>query len=103
MRIAIIVPESAMPKKDPVNPCACQDKPVRLKFKTGTLTWLVELGDKVLKGDVVCEGEVEKKALEFLAPCDGSLDEICIEDDGVFKADDILGYVKEEDDYGKTN
>lgn len=93
-RMEIKVPKKAMPKKDLENPCPCQDKPVNLTFKTGTVTWLKEVGEAVEAGEVVCEGEVEKKALEFTAPQKGILCEICIEDDEEFAYDEVLGYIE---------
>lgn len=94
MRHAIVVPRDAMPKKDPEHPCPCQDIPVHLEYKSCTLLWMVELGEQVEEGQVVCEGEVEKKALEFLAPCSGILVEKCLEDEEEFSAGDILGYIE---------
>ena len=38
--------------------------------------------------------EVEKKTVEFLAPCDGVLTQQCVGDGEVFTAGDILGYVR---------
>lgn len=96
MRVPIIVPEAAYPKKDPEHPCPCQDKQVHLTFKTCLLMWLTELGESVTEGQAVCEGEVEKKALEFTAPVSGVLVERCLEDDDEFSAGDILGYIETE-------
>lgn len=93
-RVAITVPKEAYPKKDPVNPCPCQFRLMKLENKTGTITWLKQIGDRVQKGEVVCEGEVEKKALEFTAPDDGILEEICIGDEENFTYGDILGYIE---------
>lgn len=95
MRRAIVVPESAMPKKDPLHPCPCQDRPVHLQYKTCILLWLVDEGDPVEEGQVICEGEVEKKALEFCAPCSGILTEQCLLDDEEFSAGAILGYIED--------
>lgn len=95
MRRAITVPDQAYPKKDPENPCPCQFRPMKLKNKKGTLTWLRKLGDMVSEGETVCEGEVEKKALEFTAPCSGRLMEICLSDDDTFSYGDILGYIED--------
>lgn len=94
MRVEVVVPQSAMPKKDPEHPCPCQFRQFQLKEKTGELTWLVETGERVEKDQVICEGEVEKKTLEFLAPCDGVFVEKCLEDDEEFEAGEILGYVE---------
>lgn len=96
----IRVPKEAMPKKDPVNPCPCQSRPVKLTLKTGIVRWMKQEGETVLEGEVLCEGEVEKKALEFRAPCSGILTEICIQDEEKFTYGDLLGYiaVQEEQD-----
>ena len=69
-------------------------KPVKLKYKICTMTWRKNIGDTVNKGDVVCEGEVEKKALEFTSPCDGILIEQCLDDDDEFTAGITLGYIE---------
>ena len=94
MRKAIIVPDSLMPKKDPEHPCPCQFREFQILEKKGELFWLVEKGEHVVRGQVICEGEIEKKTLEFPAPCDGVLAEICIEEEGVFHRGDILGYIE---------
>lgn len=98
MRVPIVVPDQAMPKKDPdaVNLCPCMTKPVKLHYKICTMTWRKEVGELVTAGEVVCEGEVEKKALEFTAPCDGVLVEQCIGDDDEFTAGITLGYIETE-------
>lgn len=104
MKCEIKIPETAMPKKDPVNPCPCQFRPVKLKNKTGVLTWLVQVGEAVKKDQVVCEGEVEKKTIELLSPVNGILSEICIHDEEEFSCGDVLGYVEAgEDDGTETN
>ena len=96
MRVPITVPDSAMPKKDPVNPCPCQFRPFRLKDKTGEVFWLVSQGERVCRGQVVCEGEVEKKTVELPAPADGVLAEICVPEEGQFAAGTVLGYIETE-------
>ncbi len=96
MRVSIKVPGTVMPKKDPEHPCPCQDKPVRLEFKDCLLMWQVPLGAAVEEGQVVCEGEVEKKAFEIKAPVSGILAEKCLEDDATFTSGSILGYIETE-------
>ncbi len=104
MKHAMKIPETAMPKKDPVNPCPCQFRPVKLKNKTGVLTWLAQVGDTVQKDQVVCEGEVEKKTIELLSPVSGIISEICINDEEEFSCGDVLGYVEDGENNGtKTN
>ena len=92
-RQTIIVESEKMPKKDPAKTCECMNEPVKLESKKGTLFWVKQTGDTVKKGEVVCEGEVEKKTVEFLAPCDGVLTQQCVRDGEVFTAGDVLGYV----------
>lgn len=94
MRVEFRAPEVAMPKKDPENPCPCQFRPFQLKNKKGELYWLVDIGDTVAKDQVICEGEVEKKVVELLSPCDGILAEICVEEEGTFRPGDLLGIIE---------
>lgn len=91
---AIIVEAEKMPKKDPAKICKCMNEPVKLESKKGTLFWVKQTGDTVKKGEVICKGEVEKKTVEFPAPCDGVLTQQCVGDGEVFTAGDILGYVR---------
>ncbi len=90
----IVVPRIVMPKKDEENPCPCQDIPVKLEFKTCHLSWLYDIGDYVRRGQVICEGEVEKKAFGIQAPCTGHIVEKCLDDDDDFTVGDILGYIQ---------
>lgn len=92
-RVAVVVPESALPKKDEEKNCPCQDKPVKLIYKKGRLIWMKVVGEPVEKGEIICEAEVEKKIIEFAAPETGILSEILVEDGGQFKAGDVLGYI----------
>ena len=48
------------------------------------------------EGHRVCEGEADKKTVEITAPCSGILREQTVEDECVFKAGDILGYIEEQ-------
>ena len=96
MRVPIIVPEAAFPKKDPEHPCECQFRQMDLRYKTCLMLWVVPLGAAVEKDQVVCVGEVEKKALEFTAPCSGILVERCLEDDEEFAAGETIGYIETE-------
>ena len=93
-KIAIVVPQIVMPKKDEENPCPCQDIPVKLEYKTCCLSWLYDVGDYVERGQVICEGEVEKKAFGIQAPCAGYILEKCLDNEDDFTAGDILGYIQ---------
>ncbi len=90
----IIVPESLLPKPQPYRNCECMKQPIDLTAKKGTITWLVEVGEAVKEGQTVCEGEVDKKTVEIKAPVSGILKEILIEDEHVFKAGDVVGYIE---------
>ncbi|MDK2905043.1 MAG: hypothetical protein PWR12_1119 [Eubacteriaceae bacterium] len=93
MKKAIKVSEQMMPRRDPQKKCSCQDSPVDLRFKAGTICWLFEEGTLVEKNEPVCVGEIEKKVLEFLAPEKGILTEICIREGQKFTAGDVLGWI----------
>lgn len=97
MLVNIIVPEKTMPKKDTEHPCACQFREFTIGEKTGEeLYWLVEIGEHVVAGQVICEGEIEKKTLEFTAPCSGIIKEKYILDEQEFRRGDILGTMEED-------
>ena len=93
MRIEIKVPDDFMPKIiDPDNVCECQKRPMKMAHRHGKLHWLMADGARGSEGEVVAEGEVEKKTIEFPAPCAGTL-EIMIEEDGRFGKGDVIGYI----------
>ena len=92
-RTPITVPASLMPKPNGSD-CACMKKPVDLSAHKGILHWNVSPGTRVTRDQVLCEGEVDKKVVEILAPCDGVLAEVLIEDECVFRAGNILGYIE---------
>lgn len=92
--MAIVVEKEMMPKKDPQRTCKCMNEPVKLASQKGIITWIVKPGQEVKAGEVLCEGEVEKKIVEFTAPYDGVLTEQCIKDEQVFTAGTVLGYMK---------
>jgi hypothetical protein len=95
-RRIIIVPDMVMPKRDLVHPCPCQDIPVKLVYKKGKIiSWLKRIGEKVELNEVICEGEVEKKSVEFVSPCQGRLTEQRVVTGDVFEAGTILGYIEE--------
>jgi hypothetical protein len=62
--------------------------------------WLVKNGRTVFKDDVVAVIETDKVAKDILAPCDGVLHYVRIEDD-VLRDDEVIGYV-EVIGYGMT-
>lgn len=99
-KIAITVPAKPMPKKDPEHPCACQDIPVKMKVKKGVVIWILEDGAEVEAGQLVCEGEVEKKTIEFFATESGVWRAEKAKDDQ-FRMNDVLGYIEKKTDEAK--
>lgn len=95
MRQAVTVPGELLPKPEPYRNCQCMKEPIDLEANRGIVMWLRSVGDMVQKDEVICEGEVAKKTVEFRAPCSGILAEITIEDKYVFRAGMILGYIEE--------
>jgi pyruvate/2-oxoglutarate dehydrogenase complex dihydrolipoamide acyltransferase (E2) component len=55
--------------------------------------WLVKNGRTVFKDDVVAVIETDKVAKDILAPCDGVLHYVRIEDD-VLRDDEVIGYIE---------
>lgn len=94
MKQPIIVPEQIMPKPMPWRNCQCMKEPIDLAAKKGTLTWVKEVGEFVTEGEVICEGEADKKTVEITASCSGILIERIVEDECVFRAGDVLGYIE---------
>ena len=92
---AIIVGHEMMPRKEPGRTCDCMNRPISLDSKKGVLSWLKDEGDEVKAGETVCEGEVDKRVIEFEAPCDGILVKQCIKEGQVFTAGTVLGYVND--------
>lgn len=95
-RVAIRVPTFLYPKKDPVNPCPCEDRPVELTHKTCLVFWQKQVGDRVSAGDTIADIESEKKTMELAAPAAGVLAEICLDNGGRFTADQTLGFIEED-------
>ncbi len=61
-----------------------------MTYRRFTLFWQIAEGDAVAAGDVLCEGEVEKKILEVKAPAAGIVSKLCIPDGGEARLDDLL-------------
>lgn len=94
MTTAIYIKDWAMPVVKDANVCDCQKEPVLMTYKTAVIFWLVEVGDKVTKDDVIAEGEIEKKTIKIEAPCSGVLEKICINNGEKAGTCDVLGYIK---------
>ena len=97
MKKAITVPETMLPKREPGEEflCECMFKPIKMTRRQGTVMWLKQAGASVSEGEPICDGDVEKKTVEFISPCAGVLAEICVPEGCAFTAGDVLGYVDE--------
>ena len=89
----IIVPEQKLPKRDPSKDCKCMSEPIDIEDADCYLEWLKKSGEKVVRGEVVCEAEVNKRTIEFEAEVDGILTH-CIEDGDRFKPGTVLGVIR---------
>lgn len=98
MKVKIIVPQTILPKRNPEDlfVCECMFKPINLQRHAGHVMWLKAVGDHIALGEPVCEGDVDKKTVEFLSPCAGTLVEIAVPEGGTFQADSVLGCIEEE-------
>ena len=76
-KIPIYIPRYVEPSRVD---CECRRKQLDLEFKFLNLHWKKDLGSTVAEGEIIGEGEVEKVFFEILAPADGTLSEICIQD-----------------------
>lgn len=94
--IPIVVGEGQLPKPEPGNDCKCMHEIIDFTKKRGLVKWLVEEGAEVTEGQVICEGEINKKVVEFTAPASGILALRNVDDKEVFTAGTILGYIRPE-------
>lgn len=56
--------------------------------------WFVREGATVEAGDVLCEIQVEKVSVDVLAPVDGDLVEVVLEEDAEFRRGETLAYIR---------
>ncbi len=89
----IVVPGQMMPKKDPSKDCACQYEPVDIEDADCYIEWLKGSGEFVKRGEPICDAEVDKKTIEFIAECDGYLTH-SIENGDHFGVGTTIGYIK---------
>ena len=92
-KVEIVVPAVAVPKTG-TYACACQKNGIKLDGKVAQIFWVANRNDPVQCGEVLCELEVQKTTMEIKSPCDGRLEEICIEDGGHCHVGSILGYIR---------
>lgn len=93
MKKPIFLPRLALPKERKTK-CGCK---INMEFKKAVLTWLVDQGDTVCRGEILCEAEVEKSVIEICAFADGILVEICVDDGRPCDISAPIGFLKVEE------
>lgn len=89
----ITVPEQMMPKQDPERDCECMHRPVDITEHSGVIWWQKQDGAYVRRGELLAEGEIDKKTIEFFAETDGILIKELL-DEEVFTYGTVLGYIR---------
>ena len=74
--------------------CDCRRKQLDLEFKTVTLQWIKKTGEPVRKGELLCEGEVEKLFFEIRSPVDGILSDISVMDEETCEIHSPIGFIE---------
>ena len=97
MEFEIKVPEKAFPQNKEGKDCECMNREYLLTYKKGRLYWLCAPGERVAKGQLICEAEIEKRTFGVLSPADGVLARVCVEDGDRFDGQDVLGYIVAEE------
>ena len=89
----ILVPERMMPRPDSDRDCECMHRPVEITETSGVIHWMKRDGEEVRKGELLAEGEIDKKIIEFYADMDGFLSKELL-DEEVFTYGTVLGYIR---------
>ena len=92
-RVIVKVPIH-LPKETNVKSCDCERGNINIEYKTVQIYWKARLGDRVKKGEAVCEAQVEKAVIDVLSPADGVLVSIDVEEGEEAEADHILGFIE---------
>jgi biotin carboxyl carrier protein len=93
MEFEIKVPEKAFPQNKEGKDCECMNREYLLTYKKGRLHWLCAPGERVAKGQLICEAEIEKRIFEVLSPADGVLSEQRVAEGERFAGEYVLGVV----------
>ena len=83
-----------LPKETNVKRCACERGHINIEYKTVQIYWKARLGDRVKKGEAVCEAQVEKAVIDVPSPADGVLVSIDVEEGEEAGAGHILGFIE---------
>lgn len=67
-----------------------------LKMSEGTISWLIEEGDTVQKGEPLLIVETEKSTFEVEAPGDGRITQILVENDETIPVGQVLALFQED-------
>jgi len=65
------------------------------------LQWLIQLGERVKKGDLLCEIETYKAVVQIEAPVDGVIADFKCNQGEIVTTSSVLGYIQ-TDDEGKN-
>ncbi|MDD2427941.1 MAG: lipoyl domain-containing protein [Eubacteriales bacterium] len=91
-KVEVKLPVFAYSRKNPENPCPCEDRPKDLTYKVSQIFWQVADGDRVRKDDPIAGLECEKKTLELLSPASGTLEQV-VEDGDEVDINTLLGII----------
>lgn len=94
MRVPVFIPRFARQRFNE-DDCDCKKRPVDMEYKSALLTWLVDVGCDVQKGQSLCEAEVEKAVIEIPSPCSGLLAEICVEEGVECDMYTVIAFIEE--------
>lgn len=67
-----------------------------MDYRKAVLNWCVKPDSAVIKGQVICEAEVEKAVIEIPSPCTGKLIEIIVADGCECDIRSVLAYIETE-------
>lgn len=83
-----------LPQETNVKNCACERGHINLEYKTVRIYWKANKGDRVKKGEAICEAEVEKAVIDVPSPADGVLASIDIGEGEETEAGRTLGFIE---------
>ena len=83
-----------LPKETNIKRCACERGHINLEYKTARIYWKTRLKERVKKGEVVCEAEVEKAVIDVPSPADGVLVSIDVGEGEEAGSGRTLGFIE---------
>ena len=83
-----------LPQETKVKSCTCERGHINLEYKTARIYWKANIGDRVKKGEAVCEAEVEKAVIDVPSPVGGVLASIDVGEGEEAGVDNTLGFIE---------